>query len=97
METIDSMRINVRVYGPLSSAIGKNLEVEVSKDATVLVLVNKVSEMTGQLRGFLGNFPIAGHDLALIVNGRNIDLLEGLITPLKEHDEVVIMQPTSGG
>ncbi|MDH5201545.1 MAG: MoaD/ThiS family protein [Candidatus Bathyarchaeota archaeon] len=40
---------------------------------------------------------MGGGDLAILVNGRNIELLGGVETPLRDGDEVVILVPTSGG
>ena len=33
----------------------------------------------------------------IMVNGQTIDFLEGMETPLKEGDEVLILPPVSGG
>ena len=91
------MRIIVRVYGPISSTIGKRHEVEVRNGAIVGSVLRIISEKTGQNRGFLGDFRIGSHDLAIIVNGKNIDILEGTKSKLDDGDEVVIVQATSGG
>jgi molybdopterin converting factor small subunit len=40
---------------------------------------------------------VGGKDLAMLVNGKNIDMLDGPGTKLKDGDEVVVMQPTAGG
>jgi molybdopterin converting factor small subunit len=40
---------------------------------------------------------VGGGDLAILVNGRNVELLDGLMTALRDGDEVVILVPTSGG
>lgn len=91
------MKIIVRVFGEISSIIGKRLEVELPYGATVGNLTNKIGEQTNQRQGYLGEFRIGGKDLAVILNGRSIDLLNGIATILKDGDEVVIMQPTAGG
>jgi MoaD family protein len=91
------MRIIIRVYGPISSIIGKRHEVEEQDGTTVGAVLNRISEKTGQSKGFLGDFRIGGHDLAIIVNGKNIDVLERTKSRLSDGDEVVIVQPTSGG
>ncbi len=33
----------------------------------------------------------------ILVNGRDIELIEGLETPLKERDEIVFFPPAGGG
>jgi molybdopterin converting factor small subunit len=91
------MRVIVRVYGPISSIVGKRYEVEVQDGATVGAVLNRISGKANQSRGFLGDFKIGSHDLAIIVNGKNIDVLEGTNSKLIDGDEVVIVQPTPGG
>jgi len=91
------MRVIVRVYGPISSIIGKRYEVEEQDGVTVDAVLNQISEKTGQRRGFLGDFRIGSHDLAIVVNGKNIDILDGTKSRLSDGDEIVVVQPTSGG
>ncbi len=91
------MRVIVRVYGPISSIIGKRYAVEEQDGVTVDTVLNQISEKTGQRRGFLGDFRIGSHDLAIIVNGKNIDILDGTKSRLSDGDEIVVVQPTSGG
>ena len=91
------MKITVRVFGDISQIIGKRHEVEAPEGATVSTVATKVGEKSGQRQGYLGEFPVGGKDLAILVNGRNIDMLAGSSTKLKDGDEVVVMQPTAGG
>jgi molybdopterin synthase sulfur carrier subunit len=78
--------------------IGRKHSLELDDDATVGTLTSKIARKAGQKRrGYLGNYRIIGGDLAILVNGRNIDLLEGLKTPLSDGDEVVFMPPAAGG
>ena len=91
------MKINVRVFGDISEVIGKKHDLDLEKGTTVAAAAEKVSELSGQKRGYLGDFPIGGKDIALLVNGKNIELGEGLGTVLHDGDELVIFQPTVGG
>lgn len=91
------MRVTVRVFGDISAVIGRRHELEVPEGATLGAVAKAVGEKTGQRQGHLGEFAVGGKDLAILVNGRNIDLLDGVSTVLREGDEVVIMQPTAGG
>ncbi|MCJ7506498.1 MoaD/ThiS family protein [Candidatus Bathyarchaeota archaeon] len=91
------MRITVRVYGNIASVIGKKYDIEVPLGANVGTLVNKVGEQTGQRPGYLGEFKVGSRDFAIILNGRNVETLKGIATPLEENDEIVIVQPTAGG
>lgn len=91
------MKIIVRVFGEISSIIGKRHEVELPEGATVGNLTNKIREQTNQSQGYISEFRIGSKDLAIILNGKSIEILNGFVTLLKDGDEVVIMQPTAGG
>ena len=92
------MKVTVRVFADLVPVIGRKHYLELDDDATVGTLTSKIARKAGQKRlGYLGNYRIIGGDLAILVNGRNIDLLEGLKTPLSDGDEVVFMPPAAGG
>lgn len=91
------MKITVRVFGDVSQIIGKRHEVEVPEGSTVSTVTNKVGEKSGQRIGYLGEFQVGGKDLAVLVNGKNIDMINGPSTRLMDGDEIVVMQPTAGG
>ncbi len=92
------MKVTVLVFADLVPLIGRKHYLELDDDATVGTLTSKIARKAGQKRrGYLGNYRIIGGDLAILVNGRNIDLLEGLKTPLSDGDEVVFMPPAAGG
>jgi MoaD family protein len=91
------MEIIVRIFGELSEILGNRHELEVEDDSNVGVALNKLVRLTGQKEGYFGEYRIGGADVAILVNGRNIELLEGLMTPIKDDDEIVILIPTSGG
>jgi MoaD family protein len=91
------MKVRVRIYGDLAATFGNNHYFELEKDKTVRDLTNTLAKKAGQKRrGYLGEFKI-GPDLAIIINGKNIALLEGLKTILKDEDDIVIMPFVVGG
>ena len=91
------MKITVRVSGNISSVIGKRHEIELPTGATISTLANRIGEQTGQHQGYLGRFRVGSKDLCFLLNGKNIDMLNGVLTLLKDGDEVMIIQPTVGG
>ncbi len=92
------MKVKVRVFADLVPVIGRKHHMELDDGATVGILTSEIAKKTGQKRrGHLGNYRVIGGDLAILVNGRNIDLLDGLNTPLGDGDEVVFMPPAAGG
>ena len=92
------MRIRVRVFGDLVPLLGRNHLIELDNFSTVGSLTGVIAEKAGMKRpGYLGKFKVSGGDLAILVNGRNIDLLDGVKTILKDGDEVVYLPPAPGG
>jgi molybdopterin synthase sulfur carrier subunit len=92
------MKINVRVFGELSETTGKKHTIELQEGANVKTLTNKIGKKIGQQRqGYLGNYKVGGKELAILINGKNVELIEGLQTPLKDGDEVVLLIYTMGG
>jgi MoaD family protein len=92
------MNIRVRVFGSLASTLGRKHDINLEEGATIRVLTNKLAKNTNQHRsGYLGEYKVGGGNLAIMVNGRNIDLLNSLDTDLNDGDDVVILHPTAGG
>lgn len=78
--------------------LGRRNVVELEEGATVGHLSNLMAQNAGFKRqGYLGNYRVAGGDLAVLVNGKSIQLLEGVGTPLHEGDEVVFLPPAASG
>ena len=92
------MKVRVRVFGDVASTVGSKHTVELNEGATVLSLTNIIQEKAGNTRhGYLGEFKVGGADLAIMVNGKNIALLDGLDTKLFDEADVVIMPFVVGG
>ena len=91
------MKVTVRVFGDISAIIGRRHEVELNEGATITTITAIIAEKTGQHQGYLGEFRVGGKDLAILVNGKSIDMIDGTQTKLRDGDEVVVMQPTAGG
>lgn len=92
------MKIIVRIFGELTTILGSRHILELVEGSNVGMLVNRLARMSGQTRsGFLGEHRIDDRDLAILVNGRNMELLDGLKTLLNDGDEVVFLIPTAGG
>jgi MoaD family protein len=92
------MKINVRIFGDLTTILGHRHVVELDEGSTISILANRIAEKHGTTRqGYLGRYKVGGSDLAVLVNGRNIHLLDGSDTVLHDGDEVVILPPAAGG
>jgi molybdopterin converting factor small subunit len=92
------MKVKVRVFGDVASSVGSKHTVELKEDATILSLTNIIQMNAGNTRrGYLGGFKVGGADLAIMVNGKNIALLDGVDTKLFDEADVVIMPFVVGG
>jgi len=92
------MIITVRVFGELKEILGSRHNLELDDGATVISLANRLADKVGLKRqGYFGEYKVGGGDMAIILNGRNVELLDGLGTVLRDGDEVVFLIPTSGG
>jgi MoaD family protein len=92
------MKVNVRLFGDVSESVGSKHTVEIDEDTTVLSITNAIQKKAGLTRGgFIGEFRVGGQDVAIMINGKNIALLEGVQTKLSDGDDVVIMPFVVGG
>lgn len=86
------------MFGFLASIIGRNHHLYLDDDSTIRDLIHRISRRGNQHRsGYIGKYRVDGGNLAIIVNGKNIALLDGVDTSLSDGDDVVIIPPTAGG
>jgi MoaD family protein len=92
------MIIKVRLFGDVAEMVGSKHTVELEEPATIITLTNQIQRKTGYKRGgYLGEFKVGGPDLAIMVNGKNIQLLKGIDTEICDEDDIVIMPFVVGG
>lgn len=92
------MKVTVRVFGDLARPLGRRHALELDEGATVGTLTSRMAQEAGLKRqGYLGSYKVGGSELAILVNGRNIDLIDGVETVLRDGDEVVLLPPSAGG
>jgi molybdopterin synthase sulfur carrier subunit len=95
------IRITLHTILGLKQVIGQRLtEIELPHGSTVGDVLTYLKERWGdKLSAHLFD-PSSGAVLPyvrIMVNGQTIQHLEGMETPLKEGDEVLILPPVSGG
>jgi len=98
LKSRNEMKIRVRAFGELMALLGKESTVELRDEARFKDLVFTLAEKTGSpKKGFLGRYNVAGPNLVILLNGRNIHALEKLDTALKDGDVVTLLPPVVGG
>jgi molybdopterin synthase sulfur carrier subunit len=92
------MKIKVRAFGDLMSLLGNESIVELENDARLKHLILKlVEKIDSPRKNFLRRYDVSEPNLVILLNGRNINALEKLETPLKDGDVVVIFPLVGGG
>ena len=95
------MTVKVRSIGPLKSLFGRGLlDATLSEGATVADLMESLAETFGEQasRYFVNETDAAGfYLLRVMVNGRDIAVLDGRQTVLCDGDEILMLIPVAGG
>ena len=94
------MKIEVKFFTSLREITGKKVdEVQLQSVITVEELLILLSEKYGKkFREYIYNTKGKVADfLSILVNGKNINVLQGFDTKLKQGDTVAILPPVGGG
>lgn len=96
-----SIRVTVRMMGPLKEASGsEEKELTLSKDARVSDAILRILEAYG---GALDGALLDPYTLSpvtntlILLNGVEVGNLQGLETPLRDGDSLVLLSVTHGG
>lgn len=90
------MRVRVIAFGELTEILDKELLVDLVEGSDLSALLFLLGEKSGSEKGFLGQYSIKD-EVAILLNGRSIHLLEGTKTRLSEGDLVHLLLPFAGG
>ena len=95
------MKVTLHTILGLKKVVGQSLlEIDLPQGTTVKDFLNYMRERWGDKLSAHLLDPNSGAVLPyvrIMVNGQTIDYLQGVETPLKEGDEVLILPPVSGG
>lgn len=95
------IKITLHTILGLKEVVGQRLtEIDLPHGSTVEDFLTYMKERWGDKLSARLFDPDSGTVLPyvrIMVNGQTIQLLEGMETPLKEGDEVLILPPVSGG
>jgi molybdopterin synthase sulfur carrier subunit len=94
------MKIKVKFFTSLREITGKKVdEIRLQRVITVEELLTLLSEKYGKkFREHIYNKKGKVQDfLSFLVNGKNINVLQGFDTKLKEGDTIAILPPVGGG
>jgi len=94
------MTVTVKFFGALRTASGKgNFAVQVKEAVSVREIMNKIVEELPRLKRTLivPQLKNPRPNALILVNGKEISVLKGLETMLKDGDEIVLVPITHGG
>jgi molybdopterin synthase sulfur carrier subunit len=94
------MNVEVRFFTSLREITGKKVdEIQLQNVITVEELLTLLSEKHGKkFREYIYNKKGKVHGfLSFLVNGKNINVLQGFDTKLKQEDTIAILPPVGGG
>jgi molybdopterin synthase sulfur carrier subunit len=94
------MKVEVKFFTSLREITGKKTdEIQLNKTITIEELLTLLSEKYGKnFHEYIYNKKgkVQGF-LSFLVNGKNINALEGFNTKLKQGDTIAILPPVGGG
>ena len=94
------MALTLKFLGALRHACGsETMTLSYEKEAALMDVLNEVTEGKQELRRNLLDEQLADpkSNALILVNGREISVLDGLETKLKDGDEVVFVPVVHGG
>jgi molybdopterin synthase sulfur carrier subunit len=94
------MKVEAKFFTTLREITGKKIEtIQLQNSITIDELITLLAEKYGKkFREYVYNKKGKVHDfLSFLVNGKNINVLQGFDTELKEGDIIAILPPVGGG
>jgi molybdopterin synthase sulfur carrier subunit len=94
------MKVEVRFFTSLREITGKKVEeVQLQRSITVEELLTGFSKKYGRefMESLYDEEGKVHSYLSILVNGKSINVLQGLDTELKEGDTIAILPPVGGG
>jgi len=90
--------VSVRVFGSLMPIVGELLTIELEEGAKIGLLKRMIFERA-DLRALREREELVGEGgrPLILLNGRNVETLEGDETELRDGDLVILISPFAGG
>jgi MoaD family protein len=92
------MKVLVKAFATFREVMDSQIDMDLVEGSTILTLLD---ELTGRYRG-LGEMMFEANGtlrnfINILRNGRNIQFLGGLDTPLSDGDVIALFPPLAGG
>jgi MoaD family protein len=93
-------KVNVKLLGVLRGVSGKSLISLRLEKSTVQAMIQKLADSLPKEAKKLfqdSDLSYLGPNMLILINGKEISVLKGLETEIKEDDEVVVIPVSHGG
>ena len=92
------MKVKVRAFGRLTARLGNETVVQLKPDSNIDDLLSMLREKTEAVqKEALTRFDRTEPELTILLNGQNIQTLNGLKTPIKNGDLILLLPAVHGG
>ena len=92
------MKVKVKTLGHLTASLGNEKIIELADKTTIGDLLSMLKEKTVALqKEALFRFDRTEPELTILLNGQNIQTLDGLKTALKDRDLILLLPAVHGG
>ena len=92
------MKVKVRAFGRLAANLGNELVIELKPDSKIGDMLSTLRERTEAVqKEALTRFDRTEPELTILLNGQNIQAMDGLETPLKDGDLILLLPAVHGG
>ncbi|MDH5362462.1 MAG: MoaD/ThiS family protein [Aigarchaeota archaeon] len=95
---VEEQRLKIRLYGYLRSVAGRfEIDERIRRQMTILEVINELLDplVSGSLMSLDRNASSSG--FLFLLNGKNVNLLDGLHTAVSDRDELAIIPVSHGG
>ena len=90
--------VTIRIFATFREKIGKkSIQYTFTDNTTVKEVIDVFCKDYNICKDIFHNEMNLKEYISILINGRNISLLKGLITSLKDKDELSIFPPLAGG
>jgi sulfur-carrier protein len=91
------MRVSIKAFATFRNILGKERLVELADGESITDLLNTLCNSFGGLRDLLFDDSELKDDVNILINGRNIQALNGIQTKLADGDELALFPAAIGG
>ncbi|MCJ7444569.1 MAG: MoaD family protein [Methanotrichaceae archaeon] len=91
------MKVKIKAFATFRNIIGKERLLDIKEGSGVKELLEGLCSSYGELRNLVFDDSELKDDVNILINGKNIQTLNGIQTKLEDGDEVALFSAAIGG